>query len=300
MKRLVCALALALLVLPGCKKQSTQPVVGVTLLTQTHDFYKDLEQGLKEEAKKRGLELVVTSAEFKPATQASQIEDLVARHVAALVVAPCDSMSVGKNLEAAEKANIPVFTADISSKSGKITSHIASDNIQGGRLAAEAMGKFLHGKGKVIVIDHPIVASVQDRVRGFEEGIKKFPDIQIVAKPAAEGRREKALAVMEDMLQAHPDVNGVFGINDDSALGALSAVKNAGKNDIVIIGYDAIPEARAAISKGTQLKADVVQDPKAIGQKTIEMISRHLAGEAVPAVVPVDVKIVDQESLQKQ
>lgn len=277
-----------------------RPVIGVSLLTQTHAFYKDLEDGLREEAKARNMDVVVVACEMDPAKQASQIEDFVAQHVSALLLAPCDSSAVGQNLQSAERANIPVFTADIAARSGKVVSHVASDNVLGGRLAARTLAGLLNDKGRIVIIDHPTVASVQDRVRGFEEELKSHPGMTIVARPSADGQRAKAMSAMEDMLQAHPDVNGVFGINDDSALGALSVIEPAGRKDIAIVGYDATPEAQAAIKRGSALKADVIQYPKKIGRTAIEMIARHLAGEKVPAVVSVDVGVVTAESLNKQ
>jgi ribose transport system substrate-binding protein len=293
------ALGLAGALFGACGKKSDQPVVGVSLLTQTHDFYKDLEEGLREEAKARGFTLVINSAEFDPIRQARQIDDFVTQRVTAMIVCPCDSDTIGKNLEGAEKAGIPVFTADVFAKTGKIVAQVASDNVQGGRLAAQAMTRFLGDRGKILIINHGVVASVQDRVRGFEEEIKKHPSMHVVAKQDAGGKREKALKVMEDMLQAHPDLNGVFGINDDSALGALSAIEAAGRADIVVIGYDATPDARQAIARGSALKADVVQDPRKIGRTTIDMIAKHLKGEAVAPIVGVDVSIVDREALKK-
>jgi len=272
-------------------------VIGVTLLTQTHDFYKELEDAMRKEASARGLELIVTSCEMDPAKQASQLEDFVAQRVAAIIAAPCDSDAIGPNLKDAETAGIPVFTVDIAARSGKIVSHVASDNVQGGRLAAQALARYLKGQGKVLVIDHPTVASVQDRLQGFEEEMKKTPGITVVGRPAADGQRAKAMAVMEDMLQAHRDLKGVFGINDDSALGALSVLEAAGRKDIVIVGFDATPEAQKAILRGSALKADVAQHPRAIGQKVIEMVARSLAGETVPAVVAVEVGLVDQDTL---
>jgi ribose transport system substrate-binding protein len=272
-------------------------VVGVTLLTQTHDFFKDLEGGLRDEAKVRGLDLVITACEMDPAKQASQIEDFVAQKVAAILAAPCDSAAIVAHLGGPEKAGIPVFTADIAAHGGKVVSHVASDNVLGGRLAAQALAKHLGGQGKVLIIDHPTVASVQDRVKGFEEELKKHPGITIVGRPSSDGQRARAQAVMEDMLQAHRDLKGVFGINDDSALGATAALEAAGRKDVVVIGYDATPEARRAIASGGPLKADVVQDPRRIGRTAIEMIDRHLKGEAVPALVAVDVGLVDRESL---
>jgi ribose transport system substrate-binding protein len=283
----------------GCGKPATESgaparkVVGVTLLTNTHAFFKALEAGLREEAAVKGLDLVVVACEMDPTKQASQIEDFVAQHVAAILAAPCDSDAIVPALARAEAAGIPVFTADIAAHGGKIVSHVASDNVQGGRLAAEALAKRLNGKGKVLIIDHPTVASVQDRVKGFEEALKAYPGITIVAKQSSDGQRAKATQIMEDMLQAHRDLAGVFGINDDSALGATGVIEAAGRKDIVVIGYDATDEAQAAIKKGGPLKADVIQYPQMIGKTVIDLIADHLAGKPVPAIKAIDVGIWD-------
>jgi ribose transport system substrate-binding protein len=286
----------------GCGKAGTESgatakkVVGVTLLTNTHAFYKALEVGLRAEAAAKGLDLIVVACEMDPTKQASQIEDFVAQRVAAILAAPCDSNAIVPALARAELAGIPVFTADIAAHGGKIVSHVASDNVQGGRLAAEALAKLIGGKGKVLVIDHPTVASVQDRVKGFEEGLKAYPGITIVAKLSSDGQRAKATQIMEDMLQAHRDLAGVFGINDDSALGAAGVIEAAGRKDIVVVGYDATDEAQAAIKKGGPLKADVIQYPEMIGKTAIDLIAQHLAGQPVPAIKAIDVGIWDGTS----
>ena len=267
-----CGLAFA----AGCGKKDAAPVtggrqrvVGVTLRTRSHDFYKDLEEGLLDEAAKSHLKLIVQSAETDPTVQAKQIEDFITQRVDAIVVIPCESDTVAGSLRAAAEAKIPVFTADIAANGAQIVSHVASDNHQGGRLAGERMTKLLAGKGKVLIIDHPSVTSVQDRTRGFKQEIARHPAMQIVGEPSAGGERVKAQSVMEDALTRYPDIDGVFGINDDSALGALRAAEAAGKTKIVIIGYDATPEAQAAIKRGSALRADVVQYPKQIGAFTI-------------------------------
>lgn len=270
-------------------QRDAKPVIGVSLLTQTHAFFKDLEDGLREGAQARGFELVVVACEMDPAKQAAQIEDFVAQRVSAILLAPCDSNAVGPHLDGPERAGIPVFTADIAARSGKVVSHVASDNVQGGRLAAQALAEYIGGSGDVLIIDHPVVASVQDRVRGFEEEMRKHPGIRIVARPSSDGQRARAMAVMEDMLQAHRQLKGVFAINDDSALGATVVLDAAGRKDVVVIGYDATEEAQRAITSGGPLKADVVQYPRRIGSTAIDMIARHLAGEEVPAVVPIEV-----------
>jgi ribose transport system substrate-binding protein len=293
MRHRLLSLALVLFCAASCGRDApgpdARPVVGVSLLTQTHAFFKELETGLREEAQARGLELVVVACEMDPARQAAQIEDFVAQKVSAILLAPCDSNAVGPHLAGPERAGIPVFTADIAARTGKVVSHVASDNVQGGRLAAQAMAEFIGGAGDVLIIDHPTVASVQDRVRGFEEEIRKHPGIRVVGKPSSDGQRARAMAVMEDMLQAHPKLKGVFGINDDSALGATAVLDAAGRKDVIVIGYDATEEAQAAITSGGPLKADVVQYPERIGKTAIEMIARHLKGEQVPAVAAIEV-----------
>lgn len=297
--RLFLALAL-LAVSTACGSKEGKPggkVIGVTLLTQSHEFFKELEAGLREEAEKRGYRLIVQSAEFLPTTQARQLEDFVTQRVSAVVVCPCDSDTVAGSLKVVAAAGIPVFTADIAAKGADVVSHVASDNYQGGKLAGEALARFLGGKGKVLVIDHPTVSSVQDRTRGFEDALKAAPGMSIVGRPSGEGQRTKAQAVMEDALTTHADLAGVFGINDESALGALRAVEASGRTGIVLIGYDATPEAQAAIRRGSALKADVIQSPRTIGTTTIATIARHFAGERVERVQPVPVGLVDAASL---
>ncbi len=278
---------------------SKRPVVGVTLLTQTHAFFKDLEEGLRQEAAARNIDLIIVACEMDPAKQAAQIEDFVAQRVAAIIAAPCDSTAIGPHLAGPERAGIPVFTADIAARSGKVVAHVASDNVQGGRLAAREIARLIGDQGEVLIIDHPTVASVQDRVKGFEEELKEHPGITIVGRPAADGQRARAMAVMEDMLQAHRDLRAVFGINDDSALGALAVLEAAGRKDIIIVGYDATEEAQKAIRTGGPLKADVIQYPKQIGRTVMQLVARHLAGEPVQSVA-VNVGIVNAESLTKQ
>jgi ribose transport system substrate-binding protein len=267
-------------------------VIGVTLLTQTDAFYKALEAGIRQEAEAKGLDVVVVACEYDPTKQASQIEDFVAQHVAAILAAPCDSDAIVPALAGPERAAIPVFTADIAAHGGKIASHVASDNVQGGGLAADALAGFMGGKGKVIIIDHPTVASVQERVKGFEDAMKKYPGISIIAKPSADGQRAKAAQVMEDMLQAHRDIAGVFGINGPTALAAAGVVSAAGRKDIAVVGFDADEEVQAAVKSGGPLKATVVQSPDKIGQMTVDMIAKALDGQAVPTSVAVDVSIV--------
>jgi ribose transport system substrate-binding protein len=265
--------------------------IGVTLLTKQHIFYQDLEKGLLSEAAKNGFTVTVLAAEFDPAKQANQVEDFIAKKVDAIVISPCDSYGIGAAIAEANQAGIPVFTADIAnlSNEGKVVAHIASDNVEGGRQAGLLMAKALDGKGDIAIINHPEVASVMDRVEGFKEALAAYPDIKIVADISASGQRANAMKVTEDILQNHADLRGIFGINDDSALGALAAVTAAGKQGkIAIVGYDATPEAKKAIADGG-MYGDAIQYPDKIGRLTVQTIANYFAGKPVPEYVPVEV-----------
>jgi len=279
------------------RPKRARPLVGVSLLTQTHEFYKDLENAMRTEAAARQLDLAVVSCEMDPVKQASQLDDFISQQVDALLVAPCDSSAVLPSINAANAAGIPVFTVDIAARGGKVVSHVASDNEEGGRLAGRTLASLLGGQGEVIIIDHPEVSSVQDRTRGFDDALTKFPGIKVVQRPSASGQRAKAMTAMEDMIQAHPRLRGVFGINDDSALGALSVIEAAKRQDIAIVGFDATPEAQAALRKGGALKADIAQHPDQVGKSAIDAVADHLAGKTVPAVVSVPVSVVTKETL---
>lgn len=299
-RNLLAAAAVALAACGGAPDAGKpSKVVGVTLLTRAHLFYRDLEAGLREEAAKDGYTLVVTSAEFDLGKQAAEIEDFVARKVDAIVVCPVDSRGVGPAVRKANEAKIPVFTADIAAQDGAIVTHVASDNVAGGRLAGEYLAKILGDKGTVAIIGQPAISSVLDRVAGFKEAVASHPGLELVAEVNGQGVRDRSLEAASDVLQAHPDLAGIFGINDDSALGALDAARQLGKSDVAIVGYDATPPAVDAIRKGTPLKADVVQFPKRIGAATIAAIRDHFAGKATPPIVPVEVGIVDRETVDK-
>jgi ribose transport system substrate-binding protein len=273
--------------------------VGVSLLTKTHPFYKDLEDGLKAAAAQNGIALKIQSAEFDTAAQTAQIENFVAQKVDAIVACPVDAKAVGGAIGRANAAKIPVFTADTRSDVGDVVCCIASDNVLGGRLIGEYLAKAMNGQGVVAVIDYPVTASVQDRVKGFEEALARHPGMKIAAKLNGGGVRDQAATAMENILQAHPAVNAVFGINDNSALGAISVLEARGRKDVTVVGFDADPEGREAIRKGTLL-ADAVQYPRKIGQVTIETLVKHLKGEPVPKSIAIETGVLDKERLLKE
>lgn len=285
----------------GASSGDARKVVGATLLTQTHVFYQDMVEAMQTAAEARGITLRVQYAEFDGRRQNDHIDTFLAQGVDALLVAPTDSSGITPAIAQARADGVPVFTIDIAAPDAEVVSHIASDNERGGYLLGEYMAQLLEGEGTVAIVDHPVVTSVQDRTRGFEAAVAKVPGIRIVQRIAGEGQRDKAFRVTQDLLQAHPDLDGIFGINDDSALGALAAVEAAGMaDDIVIVGFDGTPEAREVIATGSALKADAVQFPREVGRVAIETIASYFDGANVPANVPVAVEIIDRESLRAE
>lgn len=271
---------------PGTKR------IGVTIQNREAQFYQDMEAGMRAEAAKYGYVLDVVDANRDNALQQSQVEDFISARDDAIVITPYDSQAIGSAIAEANQANIPVFTADIASTSklGHVVAHIASDNVQGGYEAGTLMCDAVGKTGTVAIIDEPEVTSVQDRVRGFRNALAKLcPSVSIVADVDGGGTRDQAESDMSDILQSHRDLSGVFGINDDSALGALTAVKAAGlTGKVKIVGYDATPEARTAIAAG-EMYGDAVQYPKQIGQETIDAIHSYFSGKQPPKFVAIKV-----------
>jgi ribose transport system substrate-binding protein len=296
---LACALAL---LAAGCAKPSDQSAgsgaggktIGVSIQNREAQFYQDMESGMKAEAAKYGYRVVVVDASRDNVKQQSQVEDFISQKVDAIVLTPYDSQAIGSAIVEANNAHIPVFTADIASQSkqGTVVAHVASDNVQGGQQAGALMCKVAGPSGAVAILDEPEVTSVQDRVRGFKAALASgCPGVKIVADIDGGGERAKASSAMDDILQSHRDLKGVFGINDDSALGAATAVDAAGlKGKVAVIGYDATPEARTAIAGGS-MAGDAIQHPDQIGARTIDAIHDYFSGKTPPKLIAVPVGI---------
>ena len=283
---------------PGATGGAATKTIGVSLLTREHDFYRQLEAGLQDEAAKKGYKLIITTGDFDLAKQQSAIDNFLVQKVDAIIVCPTDTKGIAPAIDKANAANVPVFTADIGAEGGKVVSHIASDNVAGGRLAGEYIAKVIGGKGNVGLVSQPELQSVIDRETGFREAIAKFPGIHIVSTINGAGVRDRALKAADDMFQAHKDLRAVFAINDETALGVLASATSHNMKDLVIVGYDAAPEALKAIGSGSQLKADVAQQPREIGVQTIDAIADHFAGKAPPSRIAVPVRIVDADSIR--
>ncbi|HEU4753728.1 MAG TPA: substrate-binding domain-containing protein [Armatimonadota bacterium] len=277
--------------------------IGLSVLTLTNPFFKVIADSMTEEARKHGYEVAVVSGEFDVAKQQNQVKDFIVRKVAAIVLTPCDSKAIGPAIQEANAAGIPVFTADIAclAPGAKVVTHIATDNYGGGKEAAKAMIEALgENGGKIAVLDFPVVESCILRVKGFKEVIAQHNagrgsgKIQIVSTLNGGGLKDQGYKAAEDILQAHPDLAGIFAINDPSALGARAALEKAGKADQVkIIAFDGQPEGKQAIRDG-KIYADPIQFPEKIGARTVQTIVQHFAGEETPKEVLIPTALYRQ------
>lgn len=307
MKTYGLAILATIAVLTGCSSNSTSSttsgtattgpkspgakMIGVSIQDLEAQFYQQMEAGMRAEANKFGYKVTFVDASRDSARQQSQVEDFISRKVDAIVLTPYDSQAIGSAIVEANNANIPVFTADIAnaSKQGKVISHVASNNVQGGEQAGMLMCKALKNTGTVAIIDEPEVTSVQDRVKGFRMALQQHcPNVKVVADVDSGGTRTKANADTGDVLQRFKNLSGIFGINDDSALGAVAAIAAAGAKGVAVVGYDASPEARTAIKNGTMV-GDAIQHPDVIGKDTIDVIHDYFSGKKVPARIDVTV-----------
>jgi ribose transport system substrate-binding protein len=293
MKRVSLACLLLVLVsIIGCGK-SEKKVIGVSVLTLTNPFFKVIADNMEEEAAKHGYEVIVVSGDRDVKKQSDQIDDFIVKGVSAIVLNPCDSMSIGPAIKRANEAGIPVFTNDIKCQADvEVVCHVATDNEQGGRLAGQAMIELLgEGGGKVAILHFPQAESCQLRVKGFTEVVDAHNaetsdgKIEVVTTLDGGGARDEGFTAAKDAVEANPDMAAIFAINDPSGLGAYAALEAAGKVDQVkIIAFDGQLIGKQAILEG-KIVCDPIQFPDRMGQTTVEMILKHFNGDEVPGEI---------------
>ena len=283
----------ALFVLGGCgaEKPPTRGVIAVSLLTLENPFFKIIGDHLAEEARKRGFETIIVSGDKDMAKQGNQVKDFIVKKVDAIVLSPCDPKSVVPVIQEANAAGIPVFTVDIpcADPSAKVVTQIATDNYGGGKEAARAMIEALGPQGgKVGILHLKQAQSCILRVEGFREVIDEHnakpgaARIDLVIELDGGGARDIGYRAAEDALQAHPDLRGIFAINDPSALGARAALEKAKKEvQIVIIGFDGMREGKVAIKEG-KIYADPIQFPDRMGIEIVRAFEAWSKGQEVP------------------
>ncbi|MBT2668442.1 ribose ABC transporter substrate-binding protein RbsB [Bacillus sp. ISL-4] len=306
MKKIVSIImVLSLMVLAACsmdsgltddkkeKKDSMKDVkVGVSISTLNNPFFVSLKDGIEKEAKEKGMKVTVVDAQDDTAKQISGIEDLILQKVDVLLVNPTDSAAISSAVQSANEAGIPVITIDRSSDEGDIETFIASDNVAGGEMAAKYLVKELGDKAKVVELEGVSGASAtRERGKGFHNIADK--QLDVLTSQTAEFDRTKGLNVMENILQGNKGIQAVFAHNDEMALGAIEAIKAAGK-DIIVVGFDGNDDALKAVENG-ELKATIAQQPALIGEEAVNAAEKILKGDKVDDTISVPLKLVTKE-----
>ena len=287
---LVFALLLAGLPLVSAQDSFT---LGLSLSTLNNPFFVTLRNGAQAAADEMGVELVVVDSQDDPATEAANMEDLIAQGVDAILVNPTDADAIVPSILAANEAGIPVFTIDRGAAGGEVVSHIASDNAAGGALAAQYMCEQLGGEGKVVELEGIAgTSAARDRGAGFNAYLEaECPGLEVVARQTANFNRAEGLSVFENILQAEAEIDGVFAHNDEMILGAIEAAAAAGREGILFVGFDAVDDAVAAVQAGT-LAATIAQQPALMGDLGVMTAAAYLGGEMVSDSIPVGLSLV--------
>jgi ribose transport system substrate-binding protein len=272
-------------------------LIGFSQVTLQSPFYVELKEGAEAAAKAGGDQLIFLDANGDVNKQNNDIQDLISRGVKVLILNPVNPQAVAPSIEAAKSAGIPVITVDRPVDKGAVA-HVGRDNVKMGTLVGEAVLAYLKSKNispasaKVIEIQGDAGGIVMaNRRDGFHAAVKKA-GVPIIEGPYSEYIRANAVTAMQDLLQAHPDVKIVYAHNDDMALGSLQVLKEAGRNDVVVAGIDGLSEALKIMKSGGQYIATALNDPRYLGDVTIQTAREVAAKKAVPAFIDAGTTLV--------
>ena len=268
--------------------------IGMSFQELNNPYFVTMKQALEEAAASVGATVIITDARHDVAKQISDVEDMIQKKIDILLLNPTDSTGVEGAVKSAKAAGLVVAAVDANAK-GPVDTFVGSKNYDAGVMACEYMGKALGGKGDVAILDGIPVVPILERVRGCKDALAKFPGMKIVTTQNGKQERDQALAVTENMIQANPNLKGIFSVNDGGAMGSLAAIEASGK-DIKLTSVDGAPEAIKAMQKpGSKFIATSAQYPRDQIRIAIGMALAKKWGANVPAHVPVEVKLIDAE-----
>ena len=261
-----------------------EKTIGLAVANLQADFFNQIKQSVEREAKAKGIKVITVDAKGDAATQVSQIQDMITRGVDALIYIPAGATAAGVPVKAAKDAKIPVVAVDRNPPDAPADTFIATDSVGAARTLGEYVGKITNGKGSVAIIQGQLgTTPEQDRDKGFNEALAKFPDLKVVAKQASNAwMQDEGFAIGQDMLQRYPDITVFFGRADALALGAAQAVKvaNVG-HKVVVVGFDGDVAGLKAVESGV-LDATMTQKTQAMGKLALESALDLAAGKPVP------------------
>jgi len=307
---LAVLIAAGLLLPSACNRGagSGKPRIAMVLKTLNNPFFVDMQRGAEDAAKRLNVDLTVQAAERETDVEKQMqiIENLVETGVNALAIAPSGSKEVVTAVAKANAANIPVTIVDdkVDAEAAKDAgvhweAYVGSDNVEGGRIAGRYLAQLTKGNANVALLEGiPGHQTGDARLKGFKEAIQASPGIRIVASQTANWERDQGFNVFQNMMQAHPDIDAVFACNDMMALGAVEAIRAAGKTgQIHVIGFDAIDDARKAIAAGT-MDGSVAQFPSEMGRIAVENAVKLIHHEPVPAETATKLEMITKTNVR--
>lgn len=290
-KKLATVVSAALLSASLTGNALAKDTLAMVVSTLNNPFFVTMKEGAEKKANELGYNLIVLDSQNDPAKELANVEDLTVRGVKVLLINPTDSAAVANAVAMANRSKLPVITLDRGAEKGKVVSHIASDNVAGGKMAGDFIAEKLGKQAKVIELEGIAgTSAARERGAGFKQAIEAH-QLQLLAAQPADFDRTKGLNVMENLLAAQPQVQAVFAQNDEMALGALRALQAAGKENVLVVGFDGTEDGIKAVQRG-KLAATIAQQPDQIGSIGVETADKVLKGQPVEANIPVPLKVV--------
>ena len=291
--------SLALIALAGCHRDHRR-TVAVIPKGSSHLYWQSVHAGAAKAGKELNVDIVWDGppGETDYAGQLQIIDAMINRHVDAIALAPIDRKAMVSGVDRAASQHIPVIIFDSAVDTGSYVSMVATDNYKAGQLGAERLAKILGGKGNVAMVKvQPGAASTEAREKGFEDVMaKEYPDIHIVDARFGMADVAKSLTVSENILTAHPDLDGIFASNESSTMGAVQALKSRHGEHVKLVGFDWSPALAADLKSGL-IDSLVVQDPFKMGYLSVVTAIDKLNGKAVPKSQPLPARVVDRNNM---
>lgn len=282
----------AALALGAANAQAAPLKIGMTFQELNNPYFVTMQKALRDAAATIGATVIVTDAHHDVSKQISDVEDMIQQKIDILLVNPTDTAGIQSAVTSAHNAGIVVVAVDANA-SGPVDSFVGSKNVDAGQMACEFLAKAIGGAGEVAILDGIPVVPILERVKGCRAALEKYPNIKVVDTQNGKQERANALSVTENMIQAHPNLKGVFSVNDGGSMGALSAIEASGK-DIKLTSVDGAPEAVEAMQKpGSKFIETSAQYPADQVRIALGIALAKKWGANVPSSVPIDVKLVD-------
>jgi ribose transport system substrate-binding protein len=279
--------------------RSGKRTIGVVPKGSAHIFWQSVHAGAVKASREYNVDIQWNGPpqETDFNQQIQIVDSMINRGVSAIVLAPIDKKSMVGVVERSVAAKIPVVIFDSGIDTDKFTSQVATDNYHAGELGADRIAKLLDGEGKIaMVMVQPGAASTMAREQGFKDRIAKvYPQIRIVDERYGWADFSKSLAVSENILTAHPDVEAIFASNESSTVGAAQALKGR-KSQCKLVGFDSSPQLLEDLKSGL-IDSLVIQDPFKMGYESTKAAIEHLDGKPVQKINNIAPKLVELANL---